>query len=491
VEVVVGSSVALTANANGPNPAGLTYAWSSSSFGVFDEPNESVTNFTCTQVGSAMVTIRVADGPVPTGSMCNQALDSATITVVCEPPPCIGVGTGIVATPDSVAGTCPAGQVNTLTDSAGNFCCAIPFCSGQPLGTTCDAGLICNGGAGCVAPSFSVVRVKEYDGGGVDPSSAVVVEQHLLDGGLTGTPVSLPTAASGGTEPFTIGGTAVTEGDLNTSANGLYLTMAGYQASPGVVSVDTTLATTVTRSVARIDATGHVVITPIPGAFSGGDPRSAVTVDGSEYWVSGDSATSDTTHSGGVWYLPNDTQIAQMPTPTLLANPRLLRVAAGQLYGDSAQNPPYMFALGNGLPTTASTLTTLPGFLTASSTPSPYSFAFFDLNLSVPGVDTLYVADDTAGVGGLQKWTLGAGGTWSTVWSILTGGTAIRGLAGYVSGSTVTLMVSSASKLGNPDALAVILDPIGSTNTAMTPVTVVATASAGSTFRGVAVPPHL
>ena len=58
-------------------------------------------------------------------------------------------------------------------------------------------------------------------------------------------------------------------------------------------------------------------------------------------------------------------------------------------------------------------------------------------------------------------------------------------------GSTVTLMASSANTLGKQDALAVILDPVGSTNTSMTPVTVVATSGAGSTFRGVAIPPHL
>lgn len=117
---------------------------------------------------------------------------------------------------------------------------------------------------------------------------------------------------------------------------------------------------------------------------------------------------------------------------------------------------------------------------------------FFDLNPSIPGLDTLYVADDASGTGGLQKWMLNSMGQWSVTWSVLTGGTAIRGLAGYVTGSTVTLMASSAAnKPGNPDALAVILDPAGSTNSSMTPVTVVATAAAGSTFRGIAIPPHL
>ena len=531
IEVTVGSSVALAALASGPNPATLTYAWSSST-GSFSEPNAATTGFTCTQVGSAMVTITVGDGPVPAGSACNATLDATTITIVCEPPPCTAVGTGTPAspntfagtcpagqsntltdpfghfccaqmpcfngaaqvgtgteaTPDTAAGSCPVGQVNTLADTAGNFCCVVPFCSGEPVGTACDAGLICNGGLGCIAPSFSVVRVNEFDAGGdADPSSAVVIEQHLLDGSVTGSPTSLPTVASGATQPFTIGGTAVSEGDLATSVNGQYLTMAGYQAAPGIVRVDT--STTVTRAVARVDANGNVVTTAIPGAFLGGDPRSAVTIDGAEYWVSGTSATSNTT--GGLWYLPSGSELVQMPSSTLLASPRLLRIAGGQLYGDSSQDPPYLFTVGSGLPTTTSPLTTLPGFLTTGATPSPYSFVFFDLNSSIPGLDTLYVADDTSGTGGLQKWTLASGGSWSTAWSILTGGTAIRGLAGYVTDGTVILMASSGNTLGKQDALAVILDPVGSTNSSMTPVSVVATSGAGSTFRGVAIPPHL
>jgi hypothetical protein len=65
-------------------------------------------------------------------------------------------------------------------------------------------------------------------------------------------------------------------------------------------------------------------------------------------------------------------------------------------------------------------------------------------------------------------------------------------MAGYVTGSAVTLMASSGSTAGARDALVVIPDTVGST---VPPVPVqawiVATAAAGSTFRGVAIPPHL
>jgi hypothetical protein len=448
----------------------------------------------CVNVGTGTeATPNNATGTCPAGQA-NTLTDSVG-NFCCAQMACYNgatqVGTGTVATPDTAAGTCPTGQTNSLTDTKGNFCCALPFCSGAPFGVACDAGLVCNGGVGCVTPSFAVARVVEFDAGGdADPSSAVVIEDHLLDGSVTGTPVDLPTAASGTTQAFTVGGTAVSEGDLSTSTNGLYLTMAGYQAAPGVVSIDT--STTVPREVARIDANNNVVTTALPGAFMGGDPSSAVTVDGLEYWVSGTGATSS--GSGGIWYLPNDLEIVQFETTTLAANARLLRIAGGQLYGDSAQDPPYLFTVGTGLPTMASTLTTLPGAPgPGSTTPSPYSFVLFDLDPTIPGIDTLYAADDRAATGGgLEKWMLGSGGTWSITWTVQMSGTGIRGLAGYVTGSAVTLMASSANTLGKQDGLAIVLDTLGSTSApGASQVTVVATSGLGSTFRGVAIPPHL
>jgi hypothetical protein len=83
-ETAVGSSIALNATANGPQPSMLTYAWSSST-GSFSSPNAATSNFTCTQVGPAMVTLAVGDGPVPEGSTCNPNLDTDTIMVTCSP----------------------------------------------------------------------------------------------------------------------------------------------------------------------------------------------------------------------------------------------------------------------------------------------------------------------------------------------------------------------------------------------------------------------
>ena len=173
-------------------------------------------------------------------------------------------------------------------------------------------------------------------------------------------------------------------------------------------------------------------------------------------------------------------------------------MAGGQLYGDSDQAPPDLFALGSGTPTAAPlSVAMLPGLLGSGA--SPYGFVFFDSDPSVPGVDTLYVADDGTGDnGGIQKWTLvaspvdGGSPSWSEVWVTAVpaedGGTitGFRGLAGYATGNTVTLMATTAPAVGVPNSLAVIVD----TGTGTPAPSIVGTAYANETFRGVALPPH-
>jgi hypothetical protein len=81
-ETAVGSSIALAATANGPNPGALTYAWSAPS-GTFSAPSSATTNFTCTAPGQFTVTATVGDGSVPDGAPpCTAA--SVTALVTCD-----------------------------------------------------------------------------------------------------------------------------------------------------------------------------------------------------------------------------------------------------------------------------------------------------------------------------------------------------------------------------------------------------------------------
>jgi acid phosphatase len=82
-EVILGAPVALSSLATGPNPSALTYSWSAPS-GSFDNPNSPNPNFTCSVGGAVTLTLTVADGPVPSGGMCDPTLSTSTIAITCD-----------------------------------------------------------------------------------------------------------------------------------------------------------------------------------------------------------------------------------------------------------------------------------------------------------------------------------------------------------------------------------------------------------------------
>ena len=93
--------------------------------------------------------------------------------------------------------------------------------------------------------------------------------------------------------------------------------------------------------------------------------------------------------------------------------------------------------VGTGTPTTSGqTITSLPGFASGGS---PYGFFFADLDNTVAGVDTLYVADDSSG---LTKYSL-VNGTWVSNGTIGVSADIYHGLDGVQSGIIVTLYANS------------------------------------------------
>ena len=112
--------------------------------------------------------------------------------------------------------------------------------------------------------------------------------------------------------------------------------------------------------------------------------------------------------------------------------------------------------------------------------------AMFDRDSTVPGVDTIYVADDQpAPAGGIQKWTL-SGNSWSLVatLNLATGPAGFRGIAGTLSASGLMLVASTADPSAN--RLVVFLDDGVTTPSGA----VVASSPPNTVFRGVALSPH-
>ena len=277
-------------------------------------------------------------------------------------------------------------------------------------------------------------------------STAVFVEERRIDGTLVST-VALPTAASGAMQPFTMAGSASSEGGLALSSSGHYLTAAGYATPPGTASVASTTAATVFRLAARIDVAGNVdTTTSFSTAESGYNARSAVSLDGDAESGSRAPATSGTASSAP----PPRRAPTVLTTP---ANVRWLAIFGGQLYGSSGSSGfTDVFTIGTGLPVTVNqTATPLPGLPTSGA--SPYGFVLFDLAPAWRGTTRSTWPTTWSG---LQKWTFD-GSSWSQVGTLnLPSPVGFRGVAGFAASGTVTLMASTAES--GSDRLVVFVD---------------------------------
>ncbi|MBS2014708.1 MAG: hypothetical protein JST00_17605 [Deltaproteobacteria bacterium] len=335
------------------------------------------------------------------------------------------------------------------------------------------------------AGTFMVVRVGQAGGAALSAASvAAFIEERRFKDGVVEQTIALPTAAAAPQHALTLRGTGTTEGTLSRSDDGAFVVLAGYDAPPGTASVATTTAATVARVVGRVTKAGVVdTSTALTGAYDEASPRAAATADGTAFWVSGDNGTGNT---GGIYYAElgqGGLQIFDTP-----GNLRAVGVFGAQLYATTqsgaAGNTLRLFAVGTGTPTTAGqTGTQLAGI---PDTVTPHGLVLLDRDPGVAGVDTLYAADTralTAG-GGIQKWKLGAGGTWTLVTTFKKGLTgAPVNVAAKPIGTSVAVVCAT---LDNPSKIVrflddgVALDPTGTT---------LGTAASPTQFRGVAITP--
>ncbi|MEQ1573000.1 MAG: ExeM/NucH family extracellular endonuclease [Vicinamibacterales bacterium] len=301
--------------------------------------------------------------------------------------------------------------------------------------------------------------------------TAVFLDEYTPTGTLVQS-IAMPTTASGLNFPLVASGSATSEGLLTRSADGSYLLLTGYAAAPGTAGVATSTAASVLRVVGRVDGAGTVdTSTGLTGFFSGSNPRGVASSDGNSLWVTGGN--------GGVGYTTFGSVVAPTVVSSTVTNLRGIHIFDNQLYISTASGSAVRVGtVGTGLPTTAgNTITNLPGF--PSSGGGPYGFFLADLTDVVPGVDTLYVADD--GGNGLRKYSL-SGGSW-ILNEAITG--TYRGLSGVVSGTTVTLYATQSA-----NALVGFTDTAGyNAAFSSTTSTILAAAATNTAFRGVALAP--
>lgn len=280
--------------------------------------------------------------------------------------------------------------------------------------------------AAALTPGNLVVyRVGNGSGSLVNTGNPVFLDEYTTSGIFVQS-IPMPTSTIGANNALFASGTATSEGLLTISPNGQYITLTGYASTPGV-SLSGTAAATVNRVIGIVDLSGTVdTTTNLPDFADSNNPRSAVTSNGTDIWMTGGA--------GGVRYTTRD-GASSTQLSTALTNLRQVNIFDGQLYFSTSSGSTYRVGTaGTGLPTTSGqTLTNLPSFPTSGS---PYGYYFADLSAAVDGLDTLYVADDGASGGQIQKYAL-VSGNWTSNGSV--SATTVRGLSGTTSGTTVSL----------------------------------------------------
>ncbi len=332
-------------------------------------------------------------------------------------------------------------------------------------------GLPMAGAAPFAAGNVVIYRVGTGTGSLLTVATPVFLDEYSPTGTLVQS-LPLPVAVNGAQRRLTASGTATSEGSLQRSADRRFLTLTGYDADVGTPSVGTSTAAAVPRVVGFVDQNGVTDTTTTVTAFSANNIRCAVTEDGTGAWLGGGTS--------GVVYVTRGGSGAGTVVSSTSNNNRSLDIANGQLFLTSGSGSFRFAQVGTGLPKVTGAVTTQVAGGPSLTTGSPYQFVLLDLDSGVPGVDTLYVADDVAGTGGLQKFCLNAG-HWEARGNVPGSGevTGLRGLTASATGSVVSLYATTSIRLIR------LTDSSGFNGTLTGPFNVLASAPANTGFRGV------
>ena len=294
------------------------------------------------------------------------------------------------------------------------------------------------------AGNIAVVRA----GDGIEDLSTsglpIFLDEYTTNGTLVQS-IPLPRTSYSGNFPFTFSGTARTEGGLSLTADGRYLLAVGYGG--------TTAGATVPGVVARVNSGGNVDTSTNPTNWISGNPRDAVSPDGTNIWLGCNGL--------GVGF----TTFGSRSETTLVTNEgswniERIGLFGGQVYGMTGKTTNGLYAIGTGSPTTGNQIATIlpgkPGFgASGSLVGDGFKFVFFTLKAGNTNFDTLYYADDGnnnefGGYGGILKYSL-IGGVWTITGDGSGDGTGAIGALGDDVGRTprVTGLTGKLQIAGN------------------------------------------
>lgn len=342
--------------------------------------------------------------------------------------------------------------------------------------TTLTALPVC--AQGFEAGNVVVLRV----GGLSSSSSAVFLDQYNP---TTNTLINSTAVSTEGPNRLTISGADRSEGNITLSADGKTILVAGYREEPGTFGIATSDAPTTNRIVNSYSYDGIERQIGASSAFSGTVVRSAVSdtglLESNTYLTGGGNINS----VQKLQLAASDSfQITSEPT-----NLRMINIFNGQLYASRAIAPSGatrgIFQIGTDLPTGT---TTSQLVLDTGSSSQVNSFAIS------PDSQTIYTADlRTNGEGGISRWDFN-GSDWSLTASFLLGGEN-GGEAGSDSGAvgltvdfqthTLYATTTGTSTSGANNRLVSLRFDQGG----FVDFNTIATASHGTTFRGVVFSP--
>jgi hypothetical protein len=327
--------------------------------------------------------------------------------------------------------------------------------------------------AAITAGDLVIYRVGTGSASLTSAATSVFLDEYTTSGTLVQS-IAMPTSA-GSANMLTASGTATSEGQMTLSADGKFLVLTGYNAAAGTTGIAATTSATVARTVGLVNvSTGAADTSTALNAFSGNNIRSAVSSNGTDIWVAGANT--------GVGYTTKGSTTMTTVSSTITNN-RQLEIFNGQLYDSTGSGAlGHIEQVGTGLPTTAgNAMTALPGFPT---TGSQYSFFMAHLGSTGTGMDTLYVADDAAGI---TKYSFD-GTTWTAKGTVGAAADTYRGLTGSVVNGKVQLFATGLGGSGATGGgkLVSFSDASGWGGAFAGSATLLATAAANTAFRGVA-----
>lgn len=380
-----------------------------------------------------------------------------------------------------------------------------------------------------VVSSYGTFNGTLLDG---QPATITLVE-YSPNGGSPISTFALPTNdAVGGSSNVGVVGEygSSSEGNIQPSGNGQYLSIGGYWATPSFagtgapgnngyqnattsdpsgVALAQSTDTNVPRVGVLIDAFGNVnSSTVFNDLYNTNNPRSVYSTAGSTIYISGqgDKSTSDQ----GIFYAPvglNTTTSSSTPTGIYnTKDTRYVTAYGGNLYYslDKSGSPTGIFEFA-GLPITSSTANQITA---ASSGSGASKVNFSPEGFFFANATTIYVADTGVpkaggtGAGGIQKWVYN-GSSWnlqyifanpsnfvapSAAATATSGETGFEAVTGKVSGNTVQLFgVSYTAGDDNPDGLYTITDTLSATTAPSQTLTELESApgNGGIVFKGV------